>query len=80
MKQEQFNFKTLHIGRQQHMGALIDLKLPSLKDLFFDSCHVLGNVLLLIGGDDTVEIGFKSQSIQLMAPPSRQLTSTDNKA
>jgi len=31
-----------------------------LKALFVDSWFALGNVLLLIGGDDSVEIRFKS--------------------
>ena len=56
MKPEQHDRITSHAIRQWPLQQ----GLSFLKALFVDSWFALGNVLLLIGGDDSVEIGFES--------------------
>jgi hypothetical protein len=56
MKPEQHDRITRHANRQRPLQQGLSV----LKALFVDSWFALGNVLLLIGGDDSVEIGFES--------------------
>lgn len=51
--------------------------LASFKIIVVDGWFALGNVLLLIGGDDSVELGFRSFSIQVANQSAIQL-SQDN--
>lgn len=51
--------------------------LASFKAIVVDGWFALGNVLLLIGGDDSVELGFRSFSIQVANQTAIQL-SQDN--
>lgn len=80
MEQEKFSREPGHADGQLRIGVLIGQKLFDLKTLFLDGWYALGNVLLLIGGDDTVEIGFKSHAIQLTGRSSITLTANDNKS
>lgn len=56
MKPERYGRITGHKNRNQPLQQ----GLFFLKALIKDSWFALGNVLLLIGGDDSVEIGFES--------------------
>ncbi len=80
MKQEKFSRESVHTDGELRISVSIGQKLLDLKALLLDSWYALGNVLLLIGGDETVEIGFKSDAIQLMSRSSITLTADDNKS
>jgi hypothetical protein len=65
MKPAEFNLST-----DPAPGASSDIKgmalsLVNLKVNLMQFCHALGNVMLLIGGDDSVEIGFKSCPLRM---------------
>jgi hypothetical protein len=62
MKPMQFNFKADDPYSLPHKIQ----GLTKLKAYFIESWFVLGNVLLLMGGDDSVEIGFRSHAVHLL--------------
>jgi hypothetical protein len=72
MKQEQFNSTTGQAG--QNSGVNAWQVLANLKILARNSWFLLGNVLLLIGGDDSVELCLASPSLQLTNQNSRTLS------
>ncbi len=66
MKPMQFNLKA-DSARSPHFKVMwLQQGLSKLKAYFIESCFVLGNVLLLMGGDDSVEIGFRSPAVHLL--------------
>jgi hypothetical protein len=78
MKQEQYNHKTSYSSMQHSKIAAISQELSNLKATLVDSWFALGNLLLLIGGDDSVEIGMKFHSIQILNPSVILLTGEKN--
>jgi len=67
MKPMQFNSTTIQAGQESGMSARQSLRqeLSALKALARNSWFLLGNVLLLIGGDDSVELCLTSSALQL---------------
>lgn len=66
MKPTHHNYIAGHLGWRQRDGMSLNQGLSTLKDFFVDSWYALGSVLLLIGGDDSVEVGFKLKVAQLL--------------
>lgn len=78
MKQEQPNSNVCHENRGYRMTNPALQGLASFKTIVVAGWFALGNVLLLIGGDDSVEIGFKSLPIQLLNQSQIQLSPDSN--
>jgi hypothetical protein len=62
MKPMQFDLKTDNAYSSLHKSQ----GLTKLRAYFIESWFVLGNVLLLMGGDDSVEIKFRPNAIHLL--------------
>lgn len=77
MKPAHHNYITGHSGWQQREGLPLNQGLSSLKYFFVDSWYALGSVLLLIGGDDSVEVGFKPKVAQLLQQTSTPISGND---
>jgi hypothetical protein len=65
MKPAEFNLSTDPVPEPSSNKKGMALTLDSLKVNLMLVCHALGNVMLLIGGDDSVEIGFKSCPLRM---------------
>ncbi len=66
MKPMQFNLKADN-AHSPHLKVMwLQQGLSKLKAYFIESWFVLGNVLLLMGGDDSVEIKFRPNTIHLL--------------
>jgi hypothetical protein len=67
MRQQDADFPLEH---DPHYGSIsINQRLDRLKTRCAISWSALGNVMLLIGGDDTVEINFSLKSVQAVDEP-----------
>jgi hypothetical protein len=66
MKPAQFNLNTDDVPLPQHKSMFLHQLLSKFKLYFIEGWFVLGNVLLLMGGDDSVEIKFRPNAIHLL--------------
>lgn len=79
MKQEQSN-PVVHLENSGYQNASPIPMLACLKALLEDGWFALGNVLLLIGGDDSVDLRFRPFTLQVLHRPSIQLSAERNEA
>jgi hypothetical protein len=75
MKQQQPNPINRHHGK--HVWNPIRLVVTNLKTLLAGSWAALGNFLLLIGGDDSVEFGITPPAIHLINEPPLSINSDE---
>jgi hypothetical protein len=79
MKQEQPSFNSSHSTPKNQQYIPIMEQLTYLKAILVCSWFFLGNVLLLIGGDDSVDLGIKANALQLLNQSSMTLSIDNNK-
>lgn len=79
MEQEQPNCNSSYSTTKNRQRIPIMQDLSHLKLLLVGSWFFLGNVLLLIGGDDSVDLGIKPNTIQLLNQSSMMLPIDNNK-
>ena len=65
MKPAEFNLSSDPVPESSSNKRGMALSLVNLKINLIQVCQALGNVMLLIGGDDSVEIGFKSCPLRM---------------
>lgn len=56
-------------GKPLSLIQLIQLRSLYMKEFCANSVCALGNILLLLGGDDSIELTFKPASVKLLNSP-----------
>jgi hypothetical protein len=79
MNHERFDNNTAPLNTEHQEIMPTQQGLPKLKALFWGSWFALGNMLLLIGGDDSVEIGLQSHSKLMLTHSTISLSGENNR-